>query len=249
MVARVVATHPAGRNLALIGGFRYRFLDNSVRTSDDIDYHWSGDLEQKQEELVKLFNRVLLPEVRRRVGYDGSAAPLHGPDADSPAVSTVNLAFWGAGVEQSRIEIPVEITRLICADPVTVRTAQGTIHATASDADMIEGKIVAIVNRVTLRHRDIVDLYLFRDSLLTDSRQRLQSKLETLGITAAVVARRLSDLQQHRAYHARATQAVIDTQLETVAADQLNDCGGGELVLSSAMEVLVHAIGASSESD
>jgi len=31
MVARSVAVHPAGRNLLLIGGFRYRFLDESVR--------------------------------------------------------------------------------------------------------------------------------------------------------------------------------------------------------------------------
>lgn len=45
MIARTVATHPAGRNLMLIGGFRYRLLDSSVRTSNDIDYHRDGDLQ------------------------------------------------------------------------------------------------------------------------------------------------------------------------------------------------------------
>ena len=30
---RLVATSPAGYNLLLIGGFRYRFLDRSARTS------------------------------------------------------------------------------------------------------------------------------------------------------------------------------------------------------------------------
>ena len=39
VVARLVATSPAGVNLLLIGGFRYRLLDNSQRFSVDIDYH------------------------------------------------------------------------------------------------------------------------------------------------------------------------------------------------------------------
>ena len=53
MVARTVATHPSGRNLLLIGGFRYRLLDRSVRMSNDIDYHWEGDLDQKQLDLIE----------------------------------------------------------------------------------------------------------------------------------------------------------------------------------------------------
>ncbi len=39
IIAGMVASNPSGRNLLLIGGFRYRFLDHSVRVSDDIDYH------------------------------------------------------------------------------------------------------------------------------------------------------------------------------------------------------------------
>ncbi len=50
MVARVVATNRPGRNLILIGGFRYRFLNGSGRMSRDIDYHWDGDLAKKQDE-------------------------------------------------------------------------------------------------------------------------------------------------------------------------------------------------------
>ena len=67
-IARLVATSPAGHNLLLAGGFRYRFLDRSVRMSGDIDYHWSGDLEEKQRELVALFRKRLIPSVRRRFG-------------------------------------------------------------------------------------------------------------------------------------------------------------------------------------
>jgi hypothetical protein len=38
VVARLIATSPAGVSLLLIGGFRYRLLDNSHRFSVDIDY-------------------------------------------------------------------------------------------------------------------------------------------------------------------------------------------------------------------
>jgi hypothetical protein len=38
VIARLIATSPAGVSLLLIGGFRYRLLDNSHRFSVDIDY-------------------------------------------------------------------------------------------------------------------------------------------------------------------------------------------------------------------
>ena len=60
VVARLVAISPAGVNLLLIGGFRYRLLDNSQRFSVDIDYHWGGDLDAKQQELLALCRRVIL---------------------------------------------------------------------------------------------------------------------------------------------------------------------------------------------
>ncbi|HVV02174.1 MAG TPA: hypothetical protein VHH88_12475 [Verrucomicrobiae bacterium] len=50
LVAHAIARSPAGVNLLLIGGFRFRLLDNSHRLSVDIDYHWGGDLDAKQQE-------------------------------------------------------------------------------------------------------------------------------------------------------------------------------------------------------
>jgi hypothetical protein len=237
-IARAVATNPAGRNLVLIGGFRYRLLDESVRTSDDIDYHWGGDLAEKQRELVALFRRSVLPEVRRRFHMDGQADPLTGPDADSPAVRIVDLAFWQAGTDFGRIEIPVELTRIPCADPIAVRTAGGTIYPTVSEADMIESKILAIFNRLFLKHRDIVDVFLFHDRLLPDSKQRLRAKLQTLNLPLAAVKKTIADLRQHADYHSRAIQAVIDTQLDTVVAEQMKEAGGGKTVLNAVLSVL-----------
>jgi hypothetical protein len=72
VVARLVATSPAGVSLLLIGGFRYRLLNNSQRFSVDIDYHWEGNLEAKQRELLALCRRVILGQVRRELGYEGS---------------------------------------------------------------------------------------------------------------------------------------------------------------------------------
>lgn len=48
MAAEIVATNPAGNRLLLIGGFRYRLLDASARASTDLNYHWQGELEEKQ---------------------------------------------------------------------------------------------------------------------------------------------------------------------------------------------------------
>lgn len=243
LVARTVAVHPAGRNLLLVGGFRYRFLDGSVRASDDIDYHWSGALQEKQKELLALFERTLLPEVRRNLRYECAVRLPSGPDAESPVVRTVDLAFWQVGPPPVRIEIPVEVTRIPCADPVIVRTAGGTIYPTVSDADMIESKVVAIFNRTHLRHRDFVDLFLFRDRLRPDSASRLAAKFKVLGLANSVLADRMADLQAHQAYHARAIEEVVDTQLDDAAADQIRDAGGGEIVLSAVLDSLTALVG------
>lgn len=238
VVVQYVATHHVGRNLALIGGFRYRFLDASVRTSDDIDYHWTGDLEEKQKELIDSFRRGLLSEVSRLLGYSGRVDARTGPDADSPAVRVADLSFWKDDVPHSCIEIPVEVTRITCADPVEVRTVGGTIYATASEGDMIEGKVIAILGRITLMHRDIVDVFLFHDRFRSDSAERLKSKLRALRMSDNDIEKKMRDLQEHSDYHAKAIQEVIDTQLDPEASAQLNDSGGGGMVFDTVMSIL-----------
>ena len=238
VIARHIATHPVGRNLALIGGFRYRLLNDSVRISDDIDYHWGGDLKEKQRGLINSFRRVLLSEVLRLLGYSGSVNARTGPDSDSPAVQVVDLSFWKDDVPYSRIEIPVEVTCIACEDPVEVRTSGGTIYATASEGDMIESKVIAIFGRMTLKHRDIVDVFLFQDSFRSDSAQRLKMKLYALKMNDNVIGKKMRDFRKYSNYHAKATQEVIDTQLDPEAAAQLNDSGGGKMVLDTVINIL-----------
>jgi hypothetical protein len=240
VVASLIARSPAGVNLLLIGGFRYRLLDNSQRFSVDIDYHWGGDLEAKQRELLSLCRRVILGQVGRELGYEGSASARTGPDADSPNARFIDLRFWKGGVH---IEIPLELTQIICLDPPTVRTAGGTVHATPSDADLIESKIIAVLNRLFLQHRDLVDVFLHADKLQPDSPARLKEKLVRLRVSPETVTRRLKDLQENRQYHASAIQKVIDEQMETTVAQQMNAGGGGRTVLDSALRVLKRICG------
>jgi hypothetical protein len=235
-VARLIATSPAGVNLLLIGGFRYRLLDNSQRFSVDIDYHWSGDLETKQRDLLSLCRRVVLHQVRRELGYEGSALARTGPDADSPSARFIDLRFWKPGHE---VEIPLEITQIVCLDPPTIRTASGTVHATPSDADVIESKIIAVLNRPFLQHRDLVDVFLYGDKLRPDSPARLKQKLAQLQISPETVAARLRDLREHREYHATAVQKVIDEQVAAAVAGQMNAGGGGRTVLEAALDRLM----------
>ncbi len=235
-IANLIARSPAGVKLLLIGGFRYRLLDNSQRFSVDIDYHWEEDLCAKQREMLSLCRRVILGQVRRELGYEGSALPRAGPDADSPNASFVDLRFWKGNVH---VEIPLELTRIVCLDPPTIRTAGGTVYATPSDADLIESKVIAVLNRLFLQHRDLVDLFLFGDRLLPDSAARVKNKLATLQLPRETIARRFEDLKQHREYHATAIQKVIDEQMELTAARQMDAGGGGCAVLDSVLGLLV----------
>ena len=96
LAAGLIATSPAGHRLCLIGGFRYRLLSRSCRTSLDIDYHWDGDLESKQHEIIDVLRAKLLPEVKRRFVYDGEVRQATGPDADmieSKVIALFNRVF------------------------------------------------------------------------------------------------------------------------------------------------------------
>ena len=237
-IVRMIATSPTGHDLILIGGFRYRFIDRSVRTSQDIDYHWAGDLEEKQHELVNLFRKRLLPALRRQFGFEGSANPATGPDTESTAVKIVIVSVWKEGVPYSRVEIPVEVTRILHADRTEIRTVDGAIYPTFSDADMAESKIVAVFNRHKMEHRDLVDIFLFGNRLVAESPARLTKKLKALKITSVAVQERLNDLDRHAAYHAKAIQAVIDMQLDPDAAKSIRSAGGGAVVLKQALATI-----------
>lgn len=237
LVARTVASHPAGLHLLLIGGFRYRLLNHSVRRPLEIDYHWAGDAAAKQEELIQLFRDVLLPEVRTALGLDGQAAPLPGHHGHSPALRVVDLAFWREGALQGRVEIPVQISRIARADPLSMRAARGTVYPTVSDADLVESTIMALL-QPPHPHRHMVDLFLFQDHFLPNSAARLKDKLEASGVSPSLVKKRMADLKEKPAHHAQAIQEIIDTQLEPDAAAPINAAGGGELILGTVCELL-----------
>ena len=238
LVASLVATQPAGAGLWLVGGFRYRLLDRGVRRSIDIDYHWQGDLAAKRGELIAVFQRRLLPDVRRRLGLEGSVSPARVADQESPAVATIDLAFWKLGSSLGRIEIPVDILQIECADPPAARTADGIVYRTASDADMLESKVIAIVARTHLEHRDLIDLHLFANHAAPDAAVRIRAKLERLKVGEPLVRRRLDDLAHSAAHHAKTIDAVIRSQLDPPAASTLVDSGGGRAMLESVRTLL-----------
>lgn len=238
MTARLVATNPVGYRLCLIGGFRYRLLDQSARMSTDIDYHWEEDLGNKQHELVIVFQRKLIPEVKRQLGYDGTALEATGIEAESPAVKIVNLAFWKPDVPYSRIEVPVEITRIICHDKMTARAAEGVVYPTASDADLIESKIISVFNRRVLQHRDLLDIFLFAGQLISESPERIMKKMDELGIGKKDIQSRLNDLEKSFGYHVKTIDQIIDSQFEPESAANLKAAGGGEMILKEIIKIL-----------
>jgi len=204
----------------------------------DVDYHWDGDLTEKQAQLVQLFRRRLIPAVRRQWAYEGSAAAATGPDAESPSVRVVNLAFWREGLAYSRIELPVDVTRIVCLDKPVVRTVDGVVYRTASDADMVEARLWRCFARTRMEHRDLVDIFLFANNLAPDSAQRVRKKLAMLMIENAFVRDRLADFVIHRVYHVRVIDEVVVGQLDALAVGSIQVAGGGAAVLDAVLGTL-----------
>ena len=238
MAAKIVATNAAGNRLLLIGGFRYRLLDTSARMSIDLDYHWQGELEKKQQELIALFQKKLLPEVNRTFGYEGTVKPATGPDSESADVKVIELAFYETDVPGSRIEIPVDITRIECLDAPIVKTCDGVVFLTASEADMIESKIIAVLNRVYVEARDLVDIFLFQDRFGPDAPERIAKKLVKLPLNSAHVSNRLKMLTNGRKQYVRAIAEIIETQFTTEVAERIMEGGGAEAIFNTSIRII-----------
>ena len=238
LVVRVVATSRASQNLSLIGGFRFRLLDGSPRMSLDIVYHWQKNLEEKQYELIALFERKLLPEVRHQYGYTGTATPASGTETDSLFVKIINLSFYQEGVFNSRIEIPVDITRIECLDDPIVRTHSGTVFLTLSEKDLIESTVLAIFNRIHVEARDIIDVFLFADRLDSDSRLRIAGKMRKLSLRQEELSCRMKNLIDGRGRFVQSILEIIETQIDEEPANRIMEGGGAEMVFDSVMNIL-----------
>jgi len=237
IIVKALTQNPAGFRLYLIGGFRYRFLDNSCRYSRDIDYYWKGDLVEKQEQIREFLERHIIPEVTRLTGYEGSAHLAAGPDSESTMVKTVDLAFWPGTGKGRRIEIPVNIMYFDCVDNTTVKTAQGVIVPTSSDRDMAEGKVVALLNRWPLQERDFIDLYLFGNNLVKNSGHSIRHKLEK-HLTLKAIKEKLRDIRSASNMHINALDELIQSQMEPAAAANLKEACGGAFVFKQAMSIV-----------
>jgi hypothetical protein len=237
LTAHIVATNAPGEGLLLVGGFRYRLLNDSVRMSMDIDYHCSRDFNQKQAALVSLFQRRLLPDVKRNFGFEGMVSVA--PELDkSPIAKTVELAFFKTDVPSSRIEIPVDLTIVCCLDGPENRTKNGTVFLTVSDADMVESKILSLMLRSSIKQRDLLDLFLFKSSLAPDSAVRLQQKMHVLGIMPEAIGRLLGSLKKNRPVHIKALDSILDSQVDDGARKAIRLTGGPGPIFDIVFDIL-----------
>ena len=88
-----------------------------------------------------------------------------------------------------------------------------------------------------------VDIFLFFNRLRPDSSSRLIAKCKTLGISETSIRERLDDFRNHQDYHARAVQEVVDTQLDAVPAAQIQDAGGGGIVMDEVRRDVAQTLG------
>jgi len=130
------------------------------------------------------------------------------------------------------------ITRIPCADKPIVRTVDGIIYLSASDADMAEGKAVAIFARLHVEERDLVDVFLFQGKLTSDSPRRVGKKLAELSLAREHVSEALKKMVADRKYHVRNIEGILEGQLDAPAVANLRKAGGAAMIFDQVMELL-----------
>jgi hypothetical protein len=121
---------------------------------------------------------------------------------------------------------------------------KGTVCLTVSDADMIESKVLALLSRIHVQARDIVDLFLFQDTFRPGSDQRLKTKRSQLKMDPAFVERALARLHKNRVLHVRAVDRVIEEQVDETVAANLKEAGGGGMVVDTVFSLVTRLLNA-----
>lgn len=236
-IVRLVASLPVGADLALIGGFRLRFLNGSCRLSRDIDYHASGDLRQKAIALAASLRESFLPGLRSRHGWQGEVSDQVAPGEYSPAMQEVRVRLWKQ--PSQAIVLPIEITTVPVCDPLKIALAGGTVLSTVSDADLIEMKMVAIFSRQVIEPRDFLDVHLFGHMLgKQDAWQRIRRKFEFYNITPERVAQVAAKITTGYAYQVKSIDQEIAQTVTQAVREPLMRAGGGAAILDSCLNLL-----------
>jgi hypothetical protein len=236
LIAQTIA-RASEKRMLLVGGFRYRLLDKSIRQSMDIDYHCEEDLGQTLKSLISLFQRRLLPEIRRDFGLEGTVFE-EAKREESDMVKTISLSFHKPGVPGSSIEILIDLLTIPCLDRPETRTKGGSVYLTASDADMVESKILALMSRIFFQDRDLLDLFLFKDFLLSDSAIRLQRKMEILHLQYVHFTELIESLEKNRSLHLKNLNKIIDEQVDRNMQADLKMNDGVNLIFDSVEKIL-----------
>ena len=235
LIAQTIARE-SGERLLLVGGFRYRLLNKSIRQSMDIDYHYLENLEKTKNALVSLFQRRLFPEVKREFGLNGSA--LERPDPENPErMQTIELSFYNS---EERIEIPVDLMTISCLDKPEVRVISGTVYLTASEADMVESKFLALLSRLFFQNRDLLDLFLFKDFLLSNSADRIRDKMKMLNLNPDEITNLIDSLQKNRSVHIKNLGKIIDERVDENIRDKIKMNDGIVSVFNSVLEIIIN---------
>jgi hypothetical protein len=223
IIVRMLATNPAGHNLYLIGSFRYRFLDGSIRFSSGVDFYWEDDLTEKQAELLSFFQRQIVPEVSHRLGYQGRLLQIDVRDEGLSPTRVIALMLSDSKGLQADIVIPITLTRVVCLDSPAIRTMEGVVYPTISDADMIETTVLSLFHRKTIDEQDLFDLFFFERMLVPHCAQRIVEKMVRTSLPASLVKERYLSIVAARETHLSAIQEIIDAQLDPLTLVPVKD--------------------------
>ncbi|MEA1926933.1 MAG: hypothetical protein U9N73_01910, partial [Candidatus Auribacterota bacterium] len=89
-----------------------------------------------------------------------------------------------------------------------------------------------------IQARDMLDIFLFQSSFLSESPRRIYRKLEHLSIKPDFAKQRLEKIEENRIVYVNALKKIIKEQVESSAAENLHSAGGAPLVFDQVLNIL-----------
>lgn len=198
--------NPASNGVVLLGGGRFRHINNSIRFSIDLDF-----FKTKYFEFNKVLNFIsgrFVKLVDEKFNVSARIIDIP-PWQKSHAVETVRLLVYDMDKDFHQIELDFDF---IMREPLAgfeKNLLKNVVVITCNPAESLEEKLISIYERDNLKIRDIFDLWYYRNLAKDLNRNNIQKKLAERNISSESIINRLKDFDKHREYYLKEIRNII----------------------------------------
>lgn len=198
--------NPSSNGTVLVGGGRFRHINNSLRFSVDLDFFQDKGFNEKN--IQGFISGKFIKLLEQRFGV--SARIIETPPwQKTHNIETIRLLVYDKDNDFYQIEIDFDFIMRKPYSGYEKELFRNVVILTSTNEESLEEKLISVFEREPIKIRDLFDFWYYRDLVKKFDKDRIQKKLKERGVSKDSIEKRLKDFTLHRDYYIREIKNII----------------------------------------